>query len=97
MTDDCCRKRTRNEDELRALQNRLNRIEGQIKGIRGMLESDAYCIDILNQVSAAQSALGSFGRLLLEQHLRTCVSEDIRSGKDDALDELISTLKRFMK
>jgi len=97
MTDDCCRKRTRNEDELHALQNRLNRIEGQIKGIRGMLESDAYCIDILNQVSAAQSALGSFGRLLLEQHLRTCVSEDIRSGKDDALDELISTLKRFMK
>ena len=98
MEDNCCmRTRKRTEEEYRDLIHRLNRVEGQIRGIKGMLEKDAYCVDILNQVSAASSALNSFTRVLLENHIRSCVAEDIREGKDDKLEELLATLQKLMK
>ncbi len=96
--DDCCmRTKERSEEEVRDLIHRLNRVEGQIRGIRGMIENNAYCVDILNQVSAANSALNSFTRVLLENHIRSCVTEDIRDGKDDKLEELLATLQKLMK
>lgn len=95
----CCFDRTkkRTDDEYKKLVNRLNRIEGQIKGIKSMLENDAYCTDIMIQVSAASSALTSFNRELLASHIRTCVSDDIRSGKYETAEELIEVLQKLMK
>ena len=96
---ECCSQRTkeRSEKELKSLLNRLSRIEGQIRGIRKMVESDAYCPDILIQVSAANAALNSFNKELLSNHIRTCVSEDIRNGKDETVDELCFVLQKLMK
>lgn len=91
------RKKEREEEEKRLLLNRLNRIEGQIRGIKGMLEEDAYCTDVLTQVSAATSALNSFGRVLLEEHIRTCVTRDIQAGKEETVEELMTILKKMMK
>ena len=94
----CCgRTRQRSPEEYKALMNRLNRIEGQVKGLKRMLENDTYCPDILTQVSAVNSALGSFARELLSQHIRTCVKDDILAGNDETLDELMDTLRKFMK
>lgn len=94
----CCgRTKHRGEGEQAELMNRLSRIEGQIRGIKGMLEKDAYCIDVLNQVAAAGSALQSFGKVLLASHIRTCVAEDIRAGKDEKLEELVIALQKLMK
>ena len=85
----CChKKKERSPEEYRSLINRLNRIEGQIRGIRGMLERDAYCPDILAQAAAANAALNAFSRELLGQHLKSCVAEDIRAGREDTMDEL---------
>ena len=91
------RKKLRNENERHDLMNRLKRIEGQIRGLQRMLDEDAYCPDILTQASAVNSALNSFCRVLLASHIRTCVSEDIRSGRDEAVDELMDTLHKLMK
>ena len=77
--------------------NRLNRIEGQIRGIKRMVEEDCYCPDILIQVSAATSALNSFNKVLLANHIKNCVAEDIRDGKDEVVDELVQTLQKLMK
>lgn len=94
----CCeRKKKRNEKEYRDLLNRLSRIEGQVRGIRGMVENDAYCVDILTQVAAVTAALNSFNKVLLASHIRTCVAEDIRSGNDAVVDELVTTLQKLMK
>ena len=92
-----CRIKERSEEEYKDLINRLNRVEGQIRGIKGMLEKDAYCIDILNQVSAANCALNSFTKVLLANHMRSCVADDIREGNDEKLDELVKTLQKLMK
>ncbi len=94
-----CRHRTqaRSDAEYKSLIHRLNRIEGQIRGIRGMLEKSAYCPDILAQAAAANAALNAFGRELLAQHIRTCVAQDIRSGKDETIDELLDTLRKWMR
>ena len=92
-----CRIKLRSEEEYKDLVRRLNRIEGQIRGIKGMLEKDAYCIDILNQVSAANCALNSFTKVLLSNHIRSCVAEDIREGNEEKLDELVKTLQKLMK
>lgn len=98
QTDDTQnRKKIRSEQEKRDLLNRLRRIEGQVRGLERMLEEDAYCPEILVQASAVNSALNSFSRTLLANHLHTCVTEDIRSGRDDAVDELMETLKKMMK
>lgn len=94
----CCHKsKARSEQEYKDLITRLNRIEGQIRGIKGMVERDAYCIDILTQISAANAALNSFTRVLLANHIRTCVAQDIRAGHDETIDELLSTLQKLMK
>lgn len=94
----CCRKtRQRTGEEYRSLVHRLNRIEGQVRGVRKMVESDAYCTDILVQVSAVSAALNAFSRELLGQHIRTCVAEDIKNGRTEAIDELIVTLQKLMK
>lgn len=91
------RHKKRTEKEQRDLMNRLKRIEGQIRGIQGMLEKDAYCPDILIQVSAVNCALNSFNKVLLANHLRSCVVEDIRSGNDQVVDELVTVLQKLMK
>ena len=97
----CCmcakRKKERSPEEYKKLIHRLNRIEGQIRGIRGMVERNAYCTDILTQVSAANAALNSFTKVLLANHIKTCVAQDIRDGKDETIDELVSTLQKLMK
>ena len=94
----CCHKtKVRTEQEYKDLITRLNRIEGQIRGIKGMVERDAYCTDILTQVSAANAALNSFTKVLLANHIKTCVAQDIRDGKDETIDELVSTLQKLMK
>ena len=95
----CCSRKTkkRGPDEYKKLINRLNRIEGQIRGIKGMVEKDAYCTDILIQVAAVNAALNSFNKELLANHIRTCVANDIREGKDETIDELVNTLQKLMK
>ena len=94
----CCHKtKERDEMEYKDLIKRLNRIEGQIRGIRGMVERDAYCTDILTQVSAASAALSSFTKVLLSNHIKTCVAQDIREGKDETVDELVATLQKLMR
>ena len=93
----CCRHKKRSEEEYRSLIHRLNRIEGQVRGIRGMLEKDAYCVDILVQVAAANSALNSFSKELLAQHISTCVADDLRAGSEAKLDELVNLLPKLMK
>ena len=96
--DCCCHKtKTRSEEEYKSLIHRLNRIEGQIRGIRGMVEKSAYCPDILLQVAAANAALNAFSKELLAQHIRTCVAQDIRDGKEETIDELVATLQKLMK
>ena len=93
----CCQKKVRNEKEIKDLMNRLNRIEGQIRGIKRMLEEDAYCIDIINQVSAANCALNSFTKVILANHIKSCVAEDVKEGSEEKLDELVKTLQKLMK
>ena len=93
----CCRTKHRSDKEFKDLLNRLSRIEGQIRGIKGMVENDAYCIDIINQVSAVTSALNSFNRVLLSEHMLTCVTEDIREGREEKMDELVRTVQKLMK
>ena len=93
----CTRTKKRTEDEHKKLIHRLNRIEGQIRGIKNMVENDAYCVDILTQVSAITSALNSFNKVLLANHIKTCVANDIREGKNEKVDELVVTLQKLMK
>ena len=95
----CHERRTkkRSDSEYKSLVNRLNRIEGQVRGIKGMLEKDAYCPDILTQVAAVNAALNAFNKELLANHIRTCVANDIREGKDEVIDELVEVLRKLMK
>ena len=95
----CCtgKHKDRDEKERRDLMNRLKRIEGQVRGVEGMLENNAYCIDILTQVSAVTSALNAFNKELLASHMRTCVAENIREGNDEVIDEMVAALQKLMK
>ena len=97
----CCgcsqRKKERTPEEYKRLIHRLNRIEGQIRGIRGMVEAGAYCPDILVQAAAVNAAINAFNKELLASHIRTCVAPDIRDGKDQVIDELVATLQKLMK
>ncbi|WP_322174809.1 metal-sensing transcriptional repressor [Acutalibacter caecimuris] len=101
MCEGCCKgskkTRMRSPEELKRLCNRLSRIEGQIRGIRGMLEKDAYCMDILDQAAAANAALRAFSGELLAQHLRTCVARDLRAGDEGTVEELAGALQKLMK
>lgn len=95
---ECCGKITdRSEEERKKLIHRLNRIEGQIRGIRGMIEKDAYCADVLVQSAAVNAAVNAFNRDLIASHIRGCVVRDIREGKDEVIDELVTTLQKLMK
>lgn len=97
----CChcsqRKKERSPEEYKKLIHRLNRIEGQIRGIKGMVENNAYCPDILIQSAAVNAAINAFNKELFANHIRTCVADDIRNGKDEAIDELVVTLQKLMK
>lgn len=97
ICENCHKTKERSADEYKALINRLNRIEGQIRGIKGMVEKDAYCTDIITQVAAVNAALNSFNKELLANHIRTCVCEDIRNGKEETVDELVSLIQKLMK
>ena len=93
----CHKARERSPEEYKRLCNRLSRIEGQIRGLRGMLDRDAYCPDILAQAAAANAALNAFSRELLNQHIRSCVVNDVRAGNDEVIDELLDTLRKLMR
>lgn len=97
MSQKCCESKIkyRKEEDKKRLMNRLSRIEGQVRGVRSMVEKDAYCTDILLQVTAICSALEAFQKELLGEHIRTCVIQDIRDGKDETAEELIETLRRM--
>ena len=96
-TCECCKKKERSEKERKDMINRLSRIEGQIRGIKGMVEKDCYCPDIITQVAAANAALNSFTKVLLANHIKTCVTNDILAGKEETIDELVATLQKLMK
>ena len=96
----CCHRektKVRSQEELKSLTNRLSRIEGQVRGLKDMLQRDAYCPDILVQVSAVSAALNSFSKELLSSHIRTCVSDGIRQGDGEVVDELVCVLHKLMK
>ena len=93
----CHKTKKRSEKEYKSLINRLSRIEGQVRGIRGMIENDAYCPDILIQVSAINAALNAFNKELLANHIKSCVFNDIKNGKEETVDELVLTLQKLMK
>ena len=99
MNEKCCCQKTkeRSEKEYKDLINRLNRIEGQIRGIKGMVEKDVCCTDILTQVAAVNAALNSFNKVLLNNHIKTCVTQDIKDGKEETVDELVQVLQKLMK
>ncbi len=105
MEENCCcmtenglhKSKERSPEEYKKLVHRLNRIEGQIRGIRGMLDRGAYCPDILAQAAAANAALNAFSRELLSNHIRSCVVNDVRAGNDEVIDELLNTLQKLMK
>lgn len=98
MSENCCKKtKIRTPEVYTSLIHRLNRIEGQVRGIRKMLESDAYCTDIITQVTAATAALNAFNKELLSDHIKTCVAENVRQGNDEIIDELLNTLQKLMK
>ena len=97
MENCCCKKTVRNPDEVKKLINRLSRMEGQIRGIRNMLENDAYCNDILIQSAAVTAAMNAFNRELIASHMRTCVARDLQEGNDEVIEELVGTLQKLMK
>ena len=99
MQKDCCCKKTkeRTEEEYKSLIHRLNRIEGQIRGVKGMIENNAYCTDVLTQSSAVSAAINAFNKELLSNHIKTCVAQDIKDGKNETVDELVATLQKLMK
>ena len=96
---ECCSARLKHRDsqEYKDLVTRLNRIEGQVRGVKKMVEEERYCVDILTQVSAIQAALNAFNKKLLSNHIHTCVVEDIRDGRAEAVDELCDTIQKLMK
>ena len=97
MNECCTKHKHRNETEYKSLMNRLNRIEGQVRGVKAMVERDAYCTDIITQVSAINSALNSFNKVLLANHIKTCVTQDIKDNKEETVDELVAVLQKLMK
>ena len=97
MDSACCKTTNRSEEQKKKLINRLNRIEGQVRGIRAMIENDAYCNDVLVQSAAVGAAVNAFSREVLSAHVHGCVARDIRDGRDEVIDELINTLEKLMR
>ncbi len=94
---DSCKVTSRSEEDQKKLINRLSRIEGQIRGLKGMVEKDCYCVDILTQSSAVSAAINAFNRELLSEHIHSCVVRDIREGDESVVDELVGLLQKMMK
>ena len=96
---ECCNCKTkhRDEKEIKDLMNRLSRIEGQVRGVKAMVEGERYCVDILTQVSAIQSALNSFNKVLLSNHIKTCVAKELKDGNEEVIYELCNTIQKLMK
>ena len=94
---DCCRKKERTAEEKKLLLNRIKRIEGQVRGIGRMVEEDSYCTDIITQITAANAALDALNREILSKHIKTCVENDIKNGKEATVDELLDILKKIMR
>lgn len=96
---ECCahKSKERSEKEYKDLINRLSRIEGQVRGIKAMVERDAYCTEIITQVAAINAALNSFNKVLLANHIKSCVTQDIKDGKEETVDELVALLQKLMK
>lgn len=99
MSECCCskKKKHRGEEEYKCLVNRLSRIEGQVRGVKKMVEEDAYCTDILTQVTAVQAALNAFSRELLASHIRTCVVDGVKNDDGEVIEELVATVQKMMK
>lgn len=102
INDVCCssdnERKSHHSDKMKgSLISRLNRIEGQIRGVKAMIERDTYCDDVLNQIAAIQSALNGVGKLLLEGHMKSCVVERIQAGENEVIDELLITVNKLMK
>ena len=98
IEETCCHKtKNREEKEYKDLINRLNRIEGQVRGVKNMIENNVYCTDILVQVSAITAALNSFNKVLLSNHIKTCVADNIKEGNNEVVDELVAILQKLMK
>lgn len=99
VREDCCSKRhkERSREEVKSLVNRLSRIEGQVRGIRRMVEEGVYCPEILTQSAAVTAAMNGFNRQLLSSHVHSCVVEDIKEGREDTVDELCALLQKLMK
>lgn len=96
--EECCNKKTiRGENEKKLINNRINRIEGQLKGIKKMIQSDTYCNDVLIQLSAVENSVKSLSNYILENHLYSCVTRDLENGNTEIIDELISLFKKFNK
>lgn len=95
--ENCCRTTHRDEETKKKLMNRLSRLEGQIRGIKNMVENDAYCNDVLIQCAAASAALSAFNKELISEHIKGCVTRDIKSGDESSVDELLQTLQKLMK
>jgi DNA-binding FrmR family transcriptional regulator len=106
--EDCClacgegvksyeRRSHHSEQTIRELVGRMNRIEGQVRGIKGMIERQVYCDAILNQVSSAQSALRGVARLLLEKHMKSCIQEQLQAGDEQVIDEVLNTIFKLIK
>ncbi|MCI8992132.1 MAG: metal-sensing transcriptional repressor [Eubacterium sp.] len=98
-SETCCseRRKIRTKEEIKQLATRLNRIEGQVRGVKNMLENGAYCVDILTQVSAITAALNSFNKVLLASHISTCFVDDIKEEKEGAVEELVGIIQKLMK
>ncbi|MGL5260328.1 MAG: metal-sensing transcriptional repressor [Lachnospiraceae bacterium] len=99
MKKECCshKIKARSDEEHKKLMNRLSRIEGQVRGIKGMVEENGYCIDILTQVAAVSAALNAFNKELLSNHMKSCVIDDIKNGNEETVDELLDIMKKLMK
>ncbi|MBH5320373.1 metal-sensitive transcriptional regulator [Paenibacillus sp. GSMTC-2017] len=98
MEHNQCERHSHHSDKTKtSLMNRLNRIEGQVRGIKGLIEKDAYCDDVLNQIASVHSALNGVGKLLVEAHLKSCVIEKIQEGDEDIINEFLTTVNKLMK
>ena len=93
--EQCCRIKIRNNNEKKLIQNRINRIEGQLRGIKQMLENDQYCDDILIQISAVNNSIKSLGRVILNNHVKSCVKNDLLNCNDNIIDEVINSFSKL--
>jgi DNA-binding FrmR family transcriptional regulator len=95
QVEECCKTKHRDDEEKRMINNRINRIEGQLRGIKNMIENDVYCDDILIQISAINSSVKSLGRVILNNHIKSCVKKELVSGNDKIIDEVVNSFSKL--